>query len=115
MCVRSPDVPGRTHRKDAFIAASEQHPFQKPRALIVEKVFIPSVLNKLGDHHKDAAVGMVLRHLENELNDGNDDEPVGRRQEMELRWLLAFGAEGLLNIQLPFRLKQFRVLGWLDV
>src|SRR2546426_3033218 len=29
------DVPGRTHRKDTFIAAGEQHPFEKPPALIV--------------------------------------------------------------------------------
>jgi hypothetical protein len=31
-----PDVPRRTHREDAFIAAGEKHPFQKPATLIVD-------------------------------------------------------------------------------
>src|SRR5664280_1822523 len=39
------DVPGRTHGEDAFIAAGEKHPFQKPRTLIVEKVFVPFILS----------------------------------------------------------------------
>ena len=52
-----PDVPGRAHRKDAFIAAGEQHPFQKPAALIVEEVFIPFVFHKLGYDDDDAAAG----------------------------------------------------------
>jgi hypothetical protein len=39
-----PDVPGRTHREDAFVTAREKHPFQKAAALIVEEVFVPSVL-----------------------------------------------------------------------
>jgi hypothetical protein len=30
-----PDVPGRTHREDAFVTAREKHPFQKAAALIV--------------------------------------------------------------------------------
>ena len=72
-----PDVPGRTHRKDAFIATGEQHPFQKSATLIVEEVFIPFVFHKLGYDHDDAATGMLCRKVENELNDGNDDEAVG--------------------------------------
>ena len=72
-----PGVPGRAHRKDAFVAAGEQHPFQKPATLIVKEVFIPFVFHKLGYDHDDAASGMLLRKVENELNDGNDDEAVG--------------------------------------
>ena len=72
-----PGVPGRAHRKDAFIAADEQHPFQKPATLIVKEVFIPFVFHKLGYDHDDAASGMLLRKVENELNDGKDDEAVG--------------------------------------
>jgi len=34
---------------------------------------------------------------------------------MEFGWLLACSAEGLLNVVLPFHLKQFGVLGGLDV
>src|SRR2546422_1294076 len=55
-----PSVPGRAHRKDAFIAADEQHPFQKPATLIVKEVFIPFVFHELGYDHDDAAIGMLL-------------------------------------------------------
>ena len=53
-----PDVPRRSHRKDALIALDEQHPFQKPATLIVKEVFIPFVFHELGYDHDDAAVGM---------------------------------------------------------
>jgi hypothetical protein len=72
-----PHVPRRTHREDAFIAAGEKHPFQKPTALIVKEVFIPSVLHKLRYDDDNAASGMFLRKVEDELNDGNDDKAVG--------------------------------------
>ena len=72
-----PDVPRRTHREDAFIAVSEKDPFQKPATLIVEKVFVPSVLHKLRYNHDNAASGIFVREIENELNDGNDDKAVG--------------------------------------
>src|ERR1017187_395224 len=42
-----PDIPRCAHREDAFIAAGVQHPFQKAAALIVEEIFVPSVLHKL--------------------------------------------------------------------
>ena len=107
-----PHVPGRAHRKDAFIAAGQQHPFQKPAALIVKEVFIPFVFHQLGYDHDDAAVGMLFRKIENELNDGNDDEAVGRRQDMELGRLLAGRAEGLLDVVLPVRLEAVRSARW---
>ena len=74
-----PDVPRRAHREDAFIAAGEKHPFQKPATLIVEEVFVPFVLNQLRYDHDNAASRMFFRKVENELNDGNDDEAVGGR------------------------------------
>ena len=113
--VFAPDMPGGAHCEDAFVAAGEQHPFQKPSALIVEEVLIPFVFHQLGDDHDDSASGILVRSVENELNDGNNDEAVGRRQEMELGRFLACGAEGSLHVVLPFRLKQFGVLGGLDV
>jgi len=72
-----PDVPGRTHRKDAFIAPGEKHPLQKSGTLIVEEVFVPFVLHQFRYDHDNAASGMLFRKIENELNDGNDDEAVG--------------------------------------
>ena len=73
----SPDVPRRTHREDAFIAAGEKHPFQDPATLIVEEVFVPSVLHKLRYNHNDAASRIFFRKVKNELNNGNDDKAVG--------------------------------------
>src|SRR5579871_2281264 len=64
----SADVPWRTHRKDTLIAAREQHPFQKPAPLVVEKVFIPFVFHKLGDDHSDPASGILSGNVENELH-----------------------------------------------
>src|SRR5580693_2194149 len=58
---------------------------------------------------------MLLRQIENALDDGNDDEAVRGRQEQKLWGFLACRAEGLLNVALPVLLKQFRVLGGLDV
>src|SRR5260370_35551335 len=97
----SADVPGRSHRKDALVAVGEQHPFEKAAALIVEKVFKPSVFHELGYNHDDAAIGMLLGKVEDELNDGNDDEAVWRRQDLKLWRLFAVRAEGGLKVGLP--------------
>ena len=43
--------------------------------------------------------------VENELNDRNNDEAVGRRQNMELRRLLARRAERSFNVVFPVILK----------
>src|SRR5271167_3819279 len=105
------DVPGGTHGEYAFIAAGEQHPFQKPGPLVVEKVFVPFVLHELRYDHDNVASGMFFREIENELNDGNNDETVGRRQEMELGRLLAGGAERSLHVVLPVPFKHLGVFG----
>src|SRR5258708_19282752 len=104
------DVTGRSHRKDALVAVGEQHPFEKAAALIVEKVFKPSVFHELGYNHDDAAIGMLLGKVEDELNDGNDDEAVWRRQDLKLWRLFAFRAEGGLDVALPVSMQQFGVL-----
>src|SRR5208283_4975078 len=106
-----PDVPGRTHCEDAFIATGEKHPFQKMATLIVEEVLVPFVLHELRYDHDDIASRMFFRKIENELNDGNDDEAVGRRQSMELGRLLAGRAERFLNVAFPFLLQYRVVLG----
>src|SRR5713226_9372495 len=68
-----PDVPGRAHRKDALVAADEQHPFQKPATLIVKKIFIPFVFHELGYDHDDGAIRILFRKIKDELDDRNDD------------------------------------------
>jgi hypothetical protein len=72
-----PNIPGRAHREDSFIAAGEKHPFQKPATLIVEKVFVPFVLHEFRYDHDNAASRMLFGEIKNELNDGNDDEAIG--------------------------------------
>ena len=72
-----PNVPRRTHREDSFIAAGKKHPFQKPATLIVEEVFVPSILHQFRYHYNNAATGILFRKIENELYDRNDDEAVG--------------------------------------
>src|SRR5260370_35629857 len=66
-----------------------------------------SVFRELWDDHDDAAIRMLLRKVENELNEGDDDEAVWRRQDFEFRRLLACRAEGLLHVALPVLTKQF--------
>src|ERR1019366_9406780 len=110
-----PDVPGRTHGEDAFIATGEKHPFQQMGTLIVEQVFVPFVLDELRYDHDDIASRMFFRKIENELHDGNNDEAVRRRQNMELGRLLAGRAERLLNVAFPFLLQHLVVLGGRNV
>src|SRR5258708_35583431 len=69
------DIPGRTHREDALIAAGEQYPSQKPATLIVEEEFIQFVFHDLGYDHDDAAIRMLFRKVANESNTGNDMKP----------------------------------------
>ena len=96
-----PDVPGRTHGEDAFIAAGEKHPFQKAATLIVQEVFVPFIFHQLRDDYDNAARWIFLSQIENELNDGNDDKAVGGRQDVKLRWFLALRAERAVNVLLP--------------
>ncbi|MGA8623005.1 MAG: hypothetical protein WB660_31335 [Candidatus Sulfotelmatobacter sp.] len=83
--------------------------------LIVEEISVPFVLNKLGYDYDNVACGIIFRQIENELNDGNDDEAVGGRQDVELGRLLARGAERFLDAVFPFILKQYGILAGLDV
>src|SRR5580700_4057814 len=94
------DIPGCAYREDAFIAPHQKHPFEQPPALIVQKVFIPFVLHQFRYDHDNAAIGIFLRKIENKFNNGNDYKAVGGRQEMKLRWFLAFRAERFLHIVL---------------
>ena len=56
--------------------ASSTH--SKRRAtLVVEEIFVPSVLHQLGDDHNNTAIGIFPGEIENELHDGNDHKAVG--------------------------------------
>src|SRR5208283_2202834 len=109
------DVPGGADGKDALIALHEEQPFQQAATLIVEEVLKPAVFDKFRYDDDDFAIGMLPGEIEDELNDGNNDEAIRRRQDLELRRFLAGGAEGLLDVALPVFAEQFGVFGGLDV
>ena len=109
------DVPGSADRENSGIAAGEEDPFQKAAALIVEEVFVPPVLDQLGYDNDDAARRMLRREIENELDDRNDDETVGRGKDVQFGRLFAGGAIGLDNVTVPVELKEFGLLGGVHV
>jgi hypothetical protein len=53
-------VVGRRNGEDAVVAAGQQHPFEQAAALVVKEILVPMILDKLGNDHHDAAVGMLL-------------------------------------------------------
>jgi len=55
-----PDIPRRTDGEDVLVAAGQQRPLQQPAALVVKKVFVPLILDQLGDHHDNVALGILL-------------------------------------------------------
>ena len=73
-------VVGRAYREDAPVAVDQQRPFKQAGALVVQEVFIPTVLHQLRNDHHNLPVGVLLREIANVLNHGNDDEAIGRRK-----------------------------------
>jgi len=79
---RLPPIPG-AHRKNRFMPRASSTIPVAP-ALIVQK-YRPAVFHQLRDHHDDAAAGICPKGSTTYLNDGNDDEPIGGRQQLQLR------------------------------
>ena len=110
-----PHIPRSTHRKYPFIPPRQQHPFQKTPPLIVKEIFIPPVLHEFRNDHHDAARRILFRNIKNELHNRNNHEAIRRRQNMQLRWLLARRAERLLHVVIPVFLQQLRMLAGVNV
>ena len=61
-------VPGRADGKDALVAMDQQHPFEKPAALIMEEIFIPAVFHELGNDYHNAAIRTLFGKMDDELH-----------------------------------------------
>src|SRR6202171_4309158 len=109
------DVIRRADGENALVAADQERPFEEPAALVVEEILVPAIFAKLGKHANNESIGVLFRELENVLNDGNDDEAVGRWQSGELGRLGSSRAEGLLHVALHIRLSKFGMFGSLHV
>jgi len=54
------EMVGRRQGEDAAVATYQQQPFQKPAALIVQKVFIPVVFHDLWNNDDQFAVWVLV-------------------------------------------------------
>src|SRR5260370_7445074 len=115
LCGLFRDVVGRADGENALVATDEKSPFEEPGALVVKEVFIPAILYQFGNDHDNLAVGMFRGEVENKLNDGNNDETVGRRQRGELGRVDAGGAKGLIHVTVPIHMQKFGMIAGLDV
>ena len=109
------DVIGRAGGINALVATDQEGPFEEPGALVVQEVFVPTALHQFGNDHDNLSVGVFLGEFENVLNDGNDDEAIGRWKKNQLGRLDAGGAEGLLHVALPFRTQELGMFARLNV
>src|SRR6202521_6263792 len=90
-----PQVGGSHDGKDAIVATRQQQPSQKPGSLIVEKIFVPVVLNKLWNNDDNPAVWMLFGQFEDDLDDRHDYKAVRRGQNRKLGRLLSRRAKRL--------------------
>jgi len=63
-----------------WLPRDQERPFEEPGALIVEELLDQRIFDKLGNHDNNMPIGVLSESSENVLNDGNDDEAVGRWQ-----------------------------------
>lgn len=101
------NVIGGADGEDPFISACQKSPLQKAGALVMEEEFIPAVFDQLRDHHDYAAAAMLLRKIQNVLNDGDNDETVRRRQNGELGRFGTCSAVRLLDVTNPILVQEF--------
>src|ERR1700730_310274 len=87
------DVIRRADGENALVTPDQERPFEEPAALDVEEILVPATFDKLGNHDNYMPIRELFRELENVLNDGNDDEAVGRWHSDELGRLGSGSAE----------------------
>src|SRR5208283_2747194 len=109
------EVVGGGECENALVALDHQGPLEEAAALVVEEIFVPTLLDEFGNDDDDATVGMLLGESQNELNDGNYYEAVGGRKSCELRRFQASLAETRFDVTLPIVVKQFGMFFGLDV
>src|SRR5260370_6206837 len=109
------DVVGGAGGENARVAADEERPFEESAALVVQKIFVPAILDQFGNDHDNLAVGVLGREFENELDNRNNYETIGRRQADELGWFDTGGAVGLIHVAFPIHVQKFRMIARLDM
>jgi hypothetical protein len=108
-------VAGRGERENALVALRKERPLKQTTALVVEKVFVPAIFNERGYDHHDPPLRTLCGKFESVLDERDDDETVGRREDGEVGWILTGFAEGSFDVTMPIILQQFGVLARLDV
>ncbi len=101
--------------EDALVALSEEGPLEQAAALVVEKIFEPTIFDEGGNDDDHAALRILFRKLENVLDERDDDETVGRREDGEAGRSLADCAEGSFDVALPIVVQEFGMLARLDM
>ena len=109
------EIAGGRDGEDAFVALSEEGPFQEAAALVVEKIFVPVVFDEGGDDDDDTALRILCGKIEYVLNKRDDDEAVRRREDRECGRSLAGGVKWGFDVALPVVMEEFGVLARLDV
>ncbi len=54
------DVVGRVDGENALVAADEECPFEEPAALVVQKILVPVIFDKLWNHNNNMSIWMFL-------------------------------------------------------
>lgn len=108
-------IAGRGERENALVALRKERPLKQATALVVEKVFVPAIFNERGYDHHDPPLRTLCGKLKGVLDERDDDETVGRREDGEVGWILTGFAEGSFDVAMPIILQQFGVLARLDV
>ena len=111
----SGDVVWRADGENALVAADQERPFQEACTLIVQEILVPAIFDQFGNDHNNMTIGVLFRELENVLNQGNNNEAVGRRQRGERRRHGPGGSKRLLDVALPFLVQEPGMLAGLHV
>src|SRR5947207_995815 len=111
----SGDVVWRADGENALVAADQERPFKEACTLIVQEIFVPAIFDQFGNDDNNMTSGVLFRELENVLNQGNNNEAVGRRQCGERRRHSAGGSKRLLDVALPFLVQKPGMLAGLHV
>ena len=59
------------------VALGEERPFEETATLVMKEIFVPAILDELGNHNDDVAAGIFLREFQDVLDNRNDHETIG--------------------------------------
>src|ERR1700746_3582013 len=119
LTLRFPRVIGniawRGESGNALIALGEEGPLEQAAALVMQKIFIPAILDERGDNNDDTAMRMFCGQFKNVLHEWDDHETIRRRKDLESGGILARFAERCFDVALPLLVQKFGMLTWFDM